>query len=466
MVVDAQDYYRLVRQAMLEAREQILLIGWDFDTRIDLDREQADADDAPYTLGRFVSWLAEHRPRLQIHILKWDLGAIKLLGRGDTVLRVVGWASHGRIHFRFDGAHPAGGSHHQKIVVIDDQLAFCGGIDMTGSRWDTRAHKPADPRRRRPTTRRRYMPWHDATMAVSGEAARALGDLGRKRWEAASGETLPAPTAATDPWPEALKPQFRKAQVAIARTRGETQEREEVREIETLFLDLIRIAKHFVYIETQYFASRVIADAIMERLAGQAPPEFVMVNPKTADGWLEEQVMGPARAELMQAIAACDKRGNFRVYTPVNSAGEDIYVHAKIMVVDDLVLRIGSANMNNRSMGLDSECDLLIDSRLPANAGAEKTIAHIRADLMAEHLGCTIPEVERRFADTGSLIQTVETLRGEGRTLRSFTPPAFPEAQRRFARSEALDPEAAGGLFEPVATPGLLRGLRGRLAWG
>ncbi len=466
VVIDAEDYYRFVRQAMMEAREQILLIGWDFDTRIDLERTGGSEDGAPRRLGQFISWLAEHRPNLQIHILKWDLGAMKLLGRGDTAFRVARWAAHERIHFKLDGAHPTGGSHHQKIVVIDDRLAFCGGIDMTGSRWDTRAHRHEDPRRRRPTTRRRYMPWHDATMAVTGEAARALGELGRLRWQWASGEQLPAPQVAFDPWPEGLSPQFKEAQVAIARTRGEIEEREEVREIEQLFLDLIASAKRYVYIETQYFASRAIADAIMHRLAEQDPPEFVMVNPKTADGWLEEQVMGPARAELMKAIAAADARGNFRVYTPVTSGGEDIYVHAKIMVVDDLVLRIGSANMNNRSMGLDSECDLLIDSRLPANQGAKERIAHIRADLMAEHLGCTPEEVEQHFAETGSLIQTVELLRGEGRSLRPFTPPAFSEAQASLARSEALDPEAAGGIFEPAATPGLLQGLRGRLAWG
>ena len=166
--------------------KQILLIGWDFDTRICLDY---DADDgAPAELGAFLSWLPKHRPGLQIHILKWDVGAIKLLGRGSTVFRLGLWASSKQIHFKLDGAHPSGGSHHHKIVVIDDALAFCGGIDMTGDRWDTRDHRDGDERRRRPTTRRRYQPWHDATMAVDGGAAAALGDLARERWRLAGGE--------------------------------------------------------------------------------------------------------------------------------------------------------------------------------------------------------------------------------------------------------------------------------------
>ena len=171
MIVDAADYFRIARQAMLRAKQQILLIGWDFDTRICLDY---DADDgAPTELGEFLSWLPKHRPGVQVYILKWDIGAIKLLGRGTTVLRLLRWAASDQIHFKLDGAHARGASHHHKIAVIDDALAFCGGIDMTGDRWDTREHRDGDEHRRRPTTRRRYEPWHDATMAVDGARGRA-----------------------------------------------------------------------------------------------------------------------------------------------------------------------------------------------------------------------------------------------------------------------------------------------------
>ena len=158
---------------MLRAQKQILLIGWDFDTRICLDFEADDG--APVELGAFLSWLPKHRSGLQIHILKWDVGAIKLLGRGTTVLRLARWAANKQIHFKLDGAHAVGASHHHKIVVIDDRLAFCGGIDMTGDRWDTRSHVDDDEHRRRPTTKRRYHPWHDATMAVDGKVADAAG---------------------------------------------------------------------------------------------------------------------------------------------------------------------------------------------------------------------------------------------------------------------------------------------------
>ena len=458
LIVDACDYFRLARQAMMEARSQILMIGWDFDTRISLD--PGAEGDVPEQLGPFLSWLSHHRRDLSIHILKWDIGAIKLLGRGSTVFRLVRWAADKQIHFKLDGAHPLGASHHQKILVIDDTLAFCGGIDMTADRWDTRGHCDEDARRKRPTTGRLYMPWHDATMAVDGEAARSLGELARDRWEAAGAEPLRAPKAAgTDPWPPALDPTFRDVDVAIARTRGAYKEFEAIREIEALYLDMIARAKRFIYAENQFFGSRLIAHAIAKRLAEPDGPQFVLVNPCTVDGWLEEEVMSPARQKLMQMLARHDRYGRFRMYTPVTKGREDIYVHSKVTIVDDEALRVGSANMNNRSLGLDSECDLVIDTRLPANAEAGPRIARIRCDLLAEHLDVEAGEVAATFEETGSLIATVEALRGEGRTLVPFEPEEPNGVEETLAESEILDPESSGDEFEPMARPGLLSGL-------
>ena len=197
LIVDAADYFRLAREAMMRARSQIVLIGWDFDSRISLVGDCADG--APTTLGPFLTWLPKNRPELQIYILKWDVGALYLLGRGTTALRIARWAASPQIHFKLDGAHGFGASHHQKILTIDDQLAFCGGIDMTAERWDTREHRDNDNGRRRPTTGRRYAPWHDATMAVDGPAARALGDLARQRWATAGGNEIPKPNNGNHP---------------------------------------------------------------------------------------------------------------------------------------------------------------------------------------------------------------------------------------------------------------------------
>ena len=464
LVVDAADYFRWARQAMLAARQQILLIGWDFDTRIALARaagSEGRGHEGPTELGAFLSWLPRRTPRLAVHILKWDVGAIKLLGRGTTVLRIARWAASEQVHFKLDGAHPAGASHHQKILVIDDALAFCGGIDMTADRWDTRAHRDDDERRRRPTTRRHYGPWHDATMAVDGAAARALGELARGRWAAAGGEPLAAPTVEDDRWPERLVPTFTDVEVAISRTRGAHAARPAVREIEALFVDQIRGAKRYIYAENQYFASRRIAAAILERVSAPDCPEIVIVNPRTGAGWLEEEAMSPARAKLLRAIRKADRGGKFQIYCPVTERGADIYVHAKVFAADDRVLRVGSANMNNRSMGLDSECDLTIDAALaedPAAAG-EAVGAAVR-DLVAEHLGSEEALVAAHWARTGSLIGAITALTRDGRRLVPFHPDEPNAVEAALAENEVLDPEASSEDYEPIARPGLLKGIR------
>jgi phospholipase D1/2 len=457
LIVDAADYYRMALRSMLAAERQIILVGWDVDTRVVLDEKPPSG--APGELGPLLSWLSRKKRDLRTFILAWDEGLISIPGRGTTFLRLLRWWLDKGITIKWDSSHPLDASHHQKMLVIDDRIAFCGGIDITAERWDTRDHRDDEPGRKRPFTRRSYEPWHDAIMAVDGEAAKCLGDLARQRWdEATTNDCIPAPEVDSDPWPEELEPTFRDVDVAIARTQGHDGESEEVREIEALFLDLIGCARQFVYFETQYFASRTVAEAIAKRLAEPDGPEFVIVNPKTAEGWLDETVMSPARYELVKALREKDRHGRFRIYTPVTEGGADIYVHAKIMIVDDLYFRVGSANLNNRSMGLDSECDLLVDgSRQEA---AQRTIAKIRSDLIAEHLGREAAEVFRCCEETASLIATIEKLRGKGRSLVPFEPEKPKPTAKAIARSEWLDPEAPDELFEPRARPGLLSRLK------
>jgi phosphatidylserine/phosphatidylglycerophosphate/cardiolipin synthase-like enzyme len=245
VIVDACDYYRIIREAMLKARYRILLIGWDFDPRIPLDR--TSDDHGQETLGEFLLHLAQTKPDVPIHILKWDVGALKMLGRGAAVIHLLRWAKTKAIKFKFDHAHPPGCSHHQKVVVIDDCLAACGGIDMTADRWDTPEHAEDDPRRLRPSGKA-YGPWHDATMIVEGDAARALGELGRERWRSATGESLPldAVDEGHEIWPTELLPDFEHIDLGIARTRAAYEEEPEIREIELLYLDMIASAKRFI----------------------------------------------------------------------------------------------------------------------------------------------------------------------------------------------------------------------------
>lgn len=457
-IVDAADYFVVARKAMLKARHSIYLIGWDFDSRI---RFGDDAGEGPEKLGDFILWLADRSPNLEIRLLRWDTGAIKALFRGTTLFTILRWKWHKRITLKLDGAHPLAASHHQKIVVIDDCIAFCGGIDMTAGRWDRREHLDDDPGRRNPNGKP-YEPWHDATSAFDGAAARAMGDLARKRWTIATGEKLTPAGREHDCWPDDLVPAFENVCLAIARTRPEMADIAPVYEIEEMYIDLISRAKRWIYAESQYFASRRIAHAIARRLVEADGPEIVIVNPVSTEGWLEPLAMESARARLIEALRRIDEHDRLRVYCPVTANGAAIYVHAKVMVVDDHYLRVGSSNFNNRSLRLDSECDVVVAADAPGNAGIESRIAALRNGLIAEHLAADEERVAARLEESGSLIRTIEGLCREttGRTLVPFKIPDINGVAEWLADNQILDPEGSDAIFEPLSKRSLFKGWR------
>lgn len=459
VIVDAEDYYRALRRAMLTARHQIILCGWDFDARISLAYGH-DHPEAPTTVGALLTWLARNRPELNIYILRWDKGAIKTLFRGMTLVTLTRWRlRRDRIHLKLDGAHPTGASQHQKIVVIDDCIAFCGGIDMTEHRWDTRAHRDPEPRRRG-AWGFRYKPWHDATTAITGPAAAALGELCRHRWAFAGGLRIAPPPATDACWPGDLPVDFRNRDIAISRTEPQYRDQHKVLEVEHLFLDLIARARRRLYIEMQYFASRKLAEAIAARLAEPDGPDIVIICPVKAQGFIEPLAMDSARARLMRMLKLVDPYGRLRMYHPATAKSRAIYVHAKIVIVDEDVIRVGSSNFNNRSLRLDTECDITIDADLPGEETAVERIAAIRDGLLAEHLGTDRARVAAALSGGGSLIAAIEGLRGRGKTLEPYVPLKLGRFRTWLADNEVLDPEGPDEMFEPLdRRPGLLSGL-------
>jgi len=466
VVIDAADYFQHLQSAMLRAKKRIFLIGWDFDTRIALGRGRKwwqffPRERPPRRLGRFIVWLANRNPDLEIYVLKWNFGAVKMFFRGRMLADIWRWYKHKRIHFKFDAAHPIGCSHHQKIVIIDDRFAVCGGIDMTADRWDTREHRDNDPLRREPGGKS-YMPWHDMTMMVEGEVARGLDVLGRMRWNIAGGSDLdPVAEQQGSVWPEELEADFDDVELAISRTRAAYEDYDEIREIEDLFLSLIKRAKRFIYAESQYFASRKISEAIAERMAEEDPPEIVLVNPEFADGWLEQQAMDTARARLIKAIGKVDTRNRFRIYIPRTAGGGPIYVHAKLLIVDDEILKLGSANMNNRSLGLDSEADLTLDTARPGNEDEVEKIRRLRYSLLAEHCGLEPDEVGPLIDKYGSMHAMIQNHPQPGRSLELYNLPDLNGVEKTLADEELLDPESADDMFEPISKRrGLFRRIR------
>lgn len=461
VIVDAEDYFARMQQAMLKARKRIMLVGWDFDTRIHLAAGRRWYDrvkDAgyPIRLGSFLLWLARHRKELDILILKWSVGWVQFLARPGMLWDIMRMWPKRQIDFKFDTKHPVGCSHHQKIAILDDIVAVCGGIDMTTDRWDTREHLEDDEVRTTPRGEP-YSPWHDATMMLEGDIAGCLGELGRNRWHTAGGKQLDSVDGEDSPWPDDLDAQFEDVEIGIARTRAEYEELSQICEIETLMLQQIAAAKNFIYFENQYLTSRKIGDAIAERLQEDDPPEIVIVHPATAEGWLEAQAMDHARDCLVHSLRDVDHKNRFGIYVPYT--GEtSIYVHAKIAIFDDEIVRIGSANLNNRSMGLDSETDLFIDKTREANAHLEHQIRDLRVSLLAEHTGLKEPAALEELERAGTMKAFIDAHgTSNARQLRAYVPPAKSEIEETLAGSELLDPERPEDMFEPFAKGGLFR---------
>ncbi|MGQ0749759.1 MAG: VTT domain-containing protein [Betaproteobacteria bacterium] len=413
-LVDAEHYFRAFTRAAEHARYSIMILAWDFDSRI---RLHWDPGKAPSELGPFLNWLVRRRRSLHVRVLDWDYPMVFGVDREFPPIYGFGWKPRRRVHLRYDNTHPIGGSQHQKIVVIDDALAFCGGLDLADRHWDTCEHRAHDLRRTSRTVP--YPPFHDVMCAVDGEAARRLSEIARARWQRATGESLPPLSATGDPWPESMHPDLTDAHVGISRTMPKTDDHPEVREVEALYLDLIARAKSAIYIENQYFTAKSVGDALAARLAEKNGPEIVLVLRLLSHGWLEEATMHVLRTRLIKALCAVDHEKRFHVYYPDIRGLEEgtcIDVHSKVMVVDDEWLRIGSANLSNRSMGLDVECDLTIEAR--GDPRVTRPIVEFRNCLIGEHLDAAPETVASEIRRTGSMHGAIRALNNEQRTLR------------------------------------------------
>jgi phosphatidylserine/phosphatidylglycerophosphate/cardiolipin synthase-like enzyme/uncharacterized membrane protein YdjX (TVP38/TMEM64 family) len=439
VLVDAASYFSAVAAAFERAQRSILIIGWDVHGDIRLLRD--DPPEAPSaTLTSLLDAAARRTRKLHVNVLDWDFAAIYALDRQALPLLQFAWRTHRRVHFRLDDEHPWGGSHHQKLVVIDDSIAFVGGIDLAANRWDTREHRLDDPRRVNPSGKP-YGPFHDVQVAVDGDAAAALGDIARERWQRATGQRLTRPRTAGDVWPPDLAADFEDVMVGVARTDPAWEGRPAVREVATLYRDSIAAAKRSIYIENQYLTAAVVGDALVAKLLEEDGPDVVIVSTRVCVGWLEQATMGVLRCRLVRRLLEADRFGRLRVLYSAFTNRPDVHVtvHAKVMIIDDVLFRAGSSNLNNRSMGLDTECDIAIEAE--GRDDVRTAIAGVRNGLLAEHLGVDAEAVRGAVAETGSLVAAVDRLSGGERTLARIDHEVEPWLDELVPEGAIFDPE-------------------------
>ncbi len=459
-LIDGERYFYALHHSLPLAQQQILILAWDIYSQLHLLPEDIkNKSHLSPTLESLLNKLLKQKPRLHVNILSWDFTLLFAMSREWLPIYKLDWKTHRHLKYCLDDQYPLGASHHQKVVVIDDVLAFAGGLDLTRGRWDTPQHDANDPRRETvdgstlPIT-----PYHDVQMAVSGPAAAALGSLARERWRRATGGKLPIPEAGSSQadssigWPEQLKVDIEDVDVAIVRTEPAYGEYTEVREVEQLYLDTIAAAEDYIYIENQFFTAPSISNALAKRLAEKDGPEVVLNFPLNTEGWLSQQSLDMIRVGLIKTLCEADKHGHLAIYYPHKPGPEEqsINLHAKVMIMDDCFVRVGSANLNNRSMGLDTECDLAIEAATD-DIRVQVAIRHFRNRLLAEHLECATDEIDHQIQQQSSLIQGIETLRSEGRSLKPLQP-RLPEVDEGTLQDLRLtDPE------QPMGSASLLK---------
>lgn len=447
-LVDGEAYFDAFLRAAERAERSILILAWDFDSRTVL---RYDAQDRPVeTMGEFLNRLCQRRPALRVRILDWDFPVVYGTDREYSPIFGLSWKPHRHIEFRFDDTHPLAGSHHQKIVVIDDKLAFTGGLDITNRRWDTPRHAPDDPRRK--FEDEPYPPFHDVMVAVDGEAARELAAIARQRWTAATHRKVKPVATPGDPWPAQLPAHMRDVRLAISCTAPPVGSTPGVHHVESMYLDMIAAAKRYIYIENQYFTSERIGLALEERLTEPDPPEIVLVTRRLSHGWLEEVTMHTLRTRLVRRLREVDAHGRFHAYYPhvdCLADGTCIDLHSKVMIVDDEWLRIGSSNLSNRSMGVDTECDVTIEAQ--GDPARRQAIRAFRDVLLAEHAGVAVEEIARACEELASMSAAIEKLSRGAKRLETLEAPEIPEALLAAAK--------IGDMEKPISIDGLVQDL-------
>ncbi|WP_343289833.1 phospholipase D-like domain-containing protein [Ferranicluibacter rubi] len=444
-MIDGKAYFQTLDQALRLAYRRIWIIGWDFSPDIRLTPEDPESP----TLGSLLLSLVEAKPELEIHILVWAMGPI-YSGKSLKLFRKKGWASHARIHLNFDTHHPLRGSHHQKIVCIDDTTGFIGGIDLTARRWDDSDHKPGNPLRVTPDGET-YEPVHDMQAAVSGPAARMLGDICRERWLSAMEETIAPVEGAATAWPESLVPALTGCLVAIARTTPATIGHDGIHESIHMLTDALKSAQRIVYIEAQYLAAFGIADILIERLSRPNGPEVLIVVTRISHGFIEKVMMGTNRDRLIRRLKRNDPHDRLRVMYAVvpcdDADGEqEVLVHSKLVIIDDRFLRLGSSNLNNRSEGMDTEADMAIEA---VNEDQRGAIADVRYRMLAEHLNSTPEGVRDAILRLSSLHDGVESLNTGRRGLRHFDIDLAQGEEDPLPGTDIVDP---AGPIHPIDT--------------
>jgi phosphatidylserine/phosphatidylglycerophosphate/cardiolipin synthase-like enzyme len=371
VLVDGEEALAAMVAAIAAAKSHVYIAGWHASPDFRPTREPG----AP-TLRDLLADVAE---RVPVRMLLWAGPPLPVFQPTRGMARAArdGFLRGSKVRCVLDRRERTMHCHHEKIVVVDDEVAFVGGIDFTalqGDRHDSNAHRPDRP-----------LGWHDAATLLRGPVVADVATHFTQRWAEVAGETLPAPVApaAAGDVGVRLVRTVPERTYAFAR-HGEFS-------ILDAYVHALRSARELVYLENQFLWSPEVIGILVDLLRTPPSDDFrlVLVLPRRpSDG------ADTTRGQLGRLVAAAEGHRRLLAATVSARAGDDtgpLYVHAKVGIVDDTWMTIGSANLNEHSLFNDTEVNMVVRDH--------ELIRDTRLRLWAEHLETTMSDVSGNPSD-------------------------------------------------------------------
>jgi phosphatidylserine/phosphatidylglycerophosphate/cardiolipin synthase-like enzyme len=379
VLIDGAEALPRIARELREARSHVYVMGWFFSPGFDLTR-----GDAPSPLRELLAEIAE---RADVRVLAWAGSPMPLFHPSRKMVRAMrdSLCRGTGIDCALDAKERPMHCHHEKTIVIDDRVAFVGGIDLTfedGDRFDSSEH-----------VARGSVGWHDVACRLAGAAVADLVEHFRMRWLEVTGERLSERPGATI---QEFEPSPGPHTVQITRTIPEKIYRAVPRGefgILESYMSALRSARSLVYLENQFLWSPEIANVLRDKLRDPPSDEFRLVLVLPAKPHIGEEDTRGALSELFEADSGRGRIVACTLYARRGIVADPVYVHAKVGIIDDRWLTLGSANLNDHSLFNDTEVNIVtLDPALARDT---------RIRLWAEHLECTIGEAS---GDASSLV--------------------------------------------------------------
>ena len=359
VLIDGDAALGAMLDVLLTAKSHVHIANWHATPTFRMGRDPA--------LPTLRDLLAELAERVDVRVLLWAGPPLPVFQPSRNLAEDVRrqFTDNSRVRCLLDGRERTLHCHHEKIVIVDDTVAFVGGIDLTnlsGDRWDRTAHPP-----------RGAIGWHDVATKLTGPIVADVAEHFRQRWHEVGGEVLPAP--------EIAPPAVDGVTVQMIRTVPEHTYRFAPRgefSIADAYLRGLRAAERLIYLENQFLWSTEIVQVLVDKLRHPPSPDFrmLLILPTRPSSGRDT-----TRGQLGCLLEADDGRRHLLAGTLTAHSDhrtDPVYVHAKVGIIDDHWLTIGSANLNEHSLFNDTEVNVLIRDSAVATA--------TRLRLWAEHL--------------------------------------------------------------------------------